>query len=229
MTKLQQVIKSRIGEHWYEFLEEEFDKQYFKELVYKIAVDRKTFTVYPPAGDVLRAFKLTSLNSVKIVIVAQDPYSDGNAQGLAFASNSNNPSLDKIMKQLDFYEEFGEIEMNIGRNPSLEYLAEQGVLLLNRVLTVRRRQVRSHTNMGWEIFTNKVIKELSARKKRIVFMLWGKDAQTLIQVIDPINNKILTAEHPAAAAYANRPWHDMMCFSKANEYLRSINKGIIKW
>lgn len=228
-ANLRRVLRDRLGKDWYEFLEDEINKDYFAQLVTDIAVDRKSYTVYPDKADVLKAFQLTPLNSVKVVIMGQDPYHDGNAMGLAFASINNNPSLDKIMTQLRFYEEFGELEMCPSRSPTLEYLAEQGILLLNRILTVRRRQVRSHVGWGWEIFTAEVVKRLSYRKGNIVFILWGNDAKDLTKFIKYQGNMILTAEHPAAACYANRAWKDNRCFQKTNEYLDSINKKIINW
>lgn len=227
--KFEDAIKDRLGKEWFELALDEIREPYFMKIAQLVAKERKGYEVYPEPGKVFEAFKLTPLPSVKVVILGQDPYHDGNATGLAFGSVNDNPSLIKIMKQLDFYTEFGELGLNINREQSLEYLAEQGVLLLNRTLTVRRHVARSHSQFGWSTFTAKLLRKLSIEKKGIVYMLWGRDAQDVIKYLSVEGNMILTCEHPAAACYANRPWHDERCFGKCNEYLESKNKKIIRW
>lgn len=229
LSKYEETLRGMLGEDWFDFVRLEINKDYFVALAKKVSKERRGYTVYPNSPDVFKAFKLTPLKSLRVIILGQDPYHDGNASGLAFGSTNNNPNLQKIMKQLDFYAEFGEFEMNIGREPSLEYLAKQGVLLINRVLTVRRRVARSHSGYGWERFTAYVLQKISRTQGGKVFMLWGKDAQEVSKYLDPNGNLILMAEHPAAACYAKRPWHDMRCFTEANEYLKGLNQQIIKW
>lgn len=229
LSPLEKALKSKFGEGWFNLLREEFNKNYFLNILKIVAQERKSRIIYPEKEDVYKAFELCPLENTKVVILGQDPYHDGNARGLAFGTTQSNPSLQKILKQLEFYEEFGDLDMCVTREPTLEYLASQGVLLLNRVLTVRRGKARSHAGIGWEIFTSSVLNRLSALENRIVFMLWGRDAQEAAKDINRLGNLILITEHPAFAARENRPWKDDRCFQKVNEYLEDLGKKKINW
>jgi len=227
--KFNDAIKERIGEDWFEFILEEINSEYFVNIAKLIAQERKGYEVYPNSNDVFKAFKLTSIDSIKVVVLGEDPWCDGSAGGLAFGTNSNNQMNKKIMDVLNFYEEFGEIELNITREASFEYLALQGVLLLNRTLTVRRNKPRSHIKFGWSTFTAKLLRKLSFEYSNIVYILIGKDAHGVEQYLSTKDNLIIKIEHPKEAVFENRYWKASNCFSKCNMYLESKEKKIIKW
>lgn len=204
-----------------------------ENLINKINKERKNTTIYPEDKDVFKCFKLTSFDNVKVVIIGQDPYFNGNADGLAFScKNSLSPSLKQI---------YNAIEMDINKNFSmkaltnekatknLEYLAKQGVLLYNPSLTVEKEKPNSHKEL-WKTFNTIVMKTLST-KNEICFLMWGKTAsEALINIPNYFNisNYYLSCEHPAAAARNKSNWK---CdhFSLVNEFLKSKNKKEIQW
>jgi uracil-DNA glycosylase len=217
----------KIEESWKEVLKDEFEKPYFKILTDFVRKEYQTQTVYPPAKLIFNAFDLCPFDKVKVVIIGQDPYhGPGQAHGLCFSVNDGidvPPSLVNIYKEIK--EDLG-IESPASGN--LERWAKQGVLLLNATLTVRARTAGSHQNKGWEEFTDRVIKELSEKRKDVVFMLWGSYAQKKGAIIDTKKHCVLTSVHPSPLS-AYRGFLGCKHFSKANEYLKSKGLAEICW
>ncbi len=217
----------KIEESWKEVLKDEFEKPYFKILTDFVRKEYQTQTVYPPAKLIFNAFDLCPFDKVKVVIIGQDPYhGPGQAHGLCFSVNDGidvPPSLVNIYK---------EIKEDLGIEPpasgNLERWAKQGVLLLNATLTVRARTAGSHQNKGWEEFTDRAIKELSEKRKDVVFMLWGSYAQKKGAIIDTKKHCVLTSVHPSPLS-AYRGFLGCKHFSKANEYLKSKGLAEICW
>jgi uracil-DNA glycosylase len=217
----------KIEESWKEILKDEFEKPYFKILTDFVRKEYQTQTVYPPAKLIFNAFDLCPFDKVKVVIIGQDPYhGPGQAHGLCFSVNDGidvPPSLVNIYK---------EIKEDLGIEPpasgNLERWAKQGVLLLNATLTVRARTAGSHQNKGWEEFTDRVIKELSEKRKDVVFMLWGSYAQKKGAIIDTKKHCVLTSVHTSPLS-AYRGFLGCKHFSKANEYLKSKGLAEICW
>lgn len=223
-----------LGEEWFEILKGEFRKNYMVSLGKEVARQRQIYTVYPEKSKVFEAFRVTPYSEVKLVVIAQDPYHNGSALGLAFGNIGSyfktlNPSLQKIFGYIHYKEEIGECHFPTLNDYTMSRWAEQGTLLLNRVLTVQKGIAGSHRGLGWEIFTEKVIQSLNNSKRKIVFMLWGKDAKSLEKIINTKKHLILYAEHPAAACYANRMWNAKDCFNKANEFFELNDEKKILW
>lgn len=195
---------------------------------------RELRVIYPSSENVFLAFKETPLEDTKVFIAGQDPYYNGAATGLAFANNTAdstliNCSLKKITEYVGFMYDLGYLDFPPITDYTLSRWSSQGVLLLNRVLTVEAGKPRSHASAGWELFTNEVVRVLNRRPQRMVFMLWGKDARDLRELIDHRKHLILTCEHPAAACYDNRMWKGDECFGKANEFLENVGRKKILW
>ncbi len=217
----------RIEASWKERLLPEFEKPYFSSLrsaIRKAYVEGK---VFPPPDRIFYAFDLCPFDKVKVVILGQDPYhGTGQANGLCFAVNEGvklPPSLQNIFK---------EIEHDLGREVTkagnLERWAKQGVLLLNATLTVSAHQAGSHQGKGWEVFTDAVVRTLSAQREGIVFMLWGNYAKEKGKGIDWGRHLVLEAAHPSPfSAYSG--FFGCKHFSQANEYLKKKGKGEIEW
>ena len=195
---------------------------------------RKLYTIYPEPKNVFLAFTETPLENTKVFIAGQDPYHDGAATGLAFANNTAdftliNCSLKKITEYVAKLYDNGYLDFPPITDYSMGRWTSQGVLLLNRILTVQAKKPRSHANMGWELFTNEVVRVLD-KGRRMVFMLWGNDAKDLRKLIDHKKHLVLTCEHPAAACYANRDWKADFCFVEANNFIEDImNEKKILW
>lgn len=213
---------------WDELLKGEFEKDYYISLRQKLIEEYKTQRIFPGMYDIYNAMKFTSYDSVKCVILGQDPYHNvGQAHGLSFSVRKGvtpPPSLVNIFKEIR--DDIG-ID-NLGKHGNLTKWAENGVLLLNTVLTVRANQARSHRGMGWEIFTTDVIKLLNEREKPIVFMLWGGDAKAKQQFITNPNHLVLKAAHPSPLSAYNG-FFGCKHFSQANEFLKSHGLGEIDW
>ncbi len=211
---------------WKEKLRSEFDQPYFQTLSQTIREEYTTKKVYPPAKDVFRAFNLCPFDKVKVVIVGQDPYHGaGQANGLSFAVHEGiklPPSLKNI---------FQEIKNDLGVTPhdsgDLSRWAEQGVLMLNAVLTVLAGSPASHKGKGWEQFTDAVIRTLNDHKQHVVYMLWGKYAQDKGSVIDRTNNLVLTSAHPSPYSVTN--FYGNHHFSRCNVYLQEQGMEPIDW
>ena len=216
-----------IENSWREALQGEFDKPYFSSLAeYLHAEKRAGKTVYPPGPQIFRAFELTPLNQVKVVILGQDPYhGPGQAMGLSFSVPDDipaPPSLKNIFKEIE-----SDLGIKMSGKPDLESWARQGVLLLNAVLTVRRSEPASHSGIGWQEFTDAVIKTISDRCEGVVFLLWGNYARSKAQLIDRSRHHVLEAAHPSPLARG--AFFGCRHFSRTNELLRSEGKMAIDW
>jgi uracil-DNA glycosylase len=220
-------INPTIEESWKAVLFDEFNKPYFKELKEFLVEERKKFRIFPPGSLIFNAFNHTPFGKVKVVLIGQDPYHGyGQAHGLCFSVPDgvpNPPSLVNIFK---------ELENDLGISPpshgNLEKWANQGVLLLNATLTVRENQAGSHQHKGWESFTNEAIRQLSAQKEGVIFVLWGNYAIAKKELIDSTRHPVLTAAHPSPLSASNG-FFGCHHFSKINEILRSSGKQEIDW
>lgn len=217
----------RIAEDWKSILGEEFKKEYFDELVTFIKEEYATTEVFPAGGNIFRAFDRCPFDKLKVVIIGQDPYhGPGQANGLCFSVGEGvpfPPSLRNILQEV--HDDTGA---PIPASGELERWAEQGVLLLNAVLTVRAHQAASHAGRGWERFTDAVVRAIAERKEGVVYMLWGSYAQKKGAIADASKNLILRAVHPSPLS-AYRGFMGCRHFSAANDYLRSIGKEPIIW
>ena len=212
----------KIESSWKESLQQEFEKDYFANLVGFVKKEYSTQTVYPPAGLIFNAFNLCPFSSVKVVLIGQDPYhGQGQAHGLCFSVRDGvefPPSLINIFKEIEL-----DIGINRPRSGNLERWAKQGVLLLNATLTVRAHQAGSHQRKGWEEFTDAAISLINNKKENIVFMLWGAYAQKKGENIDRQKHLVLESVHPSPLS-ASRGFFGNKHFSNCNNYL--IDKGI---
>jgi len=186
--------------------------------------------VYPESKDIFKIYNSLAINQIKVVIIGQDPYHDGNAMGYAFGCKHNvSPSLKQILKAM--WDDHPNKTFLENKDMELQYLVEQGVFLLNTVLTVEAGNPKSHEYIGWQDFTRETVKEIAKRERNIVWMLWGKSAQGYIADINKFserNHLVLTNEHPAAAAHRNQQW---ICghFSQCNNYLIEHQIKPIDW
>lgn len=212
---------------WLEVIEEEKEKEYYKKL--KMIIDERyqTTEVYPPKEKIFNAFSLCKYENLKVVILGQDPYhQEGQAQGLAFstpANIKNPPSMVNILKEIK--DDMGDSQCNDG---DLTPWAKQGVLLINAVLTVEDSLPASHQKIGWEIFTDNIIKHISENFEGVVFLLWGSPAIKKSKLIDENKHYILTAPHPSPLS-SYRGFFGCKHFSKTNEILKSMGKSEIIW
>ena len=218
----------KIQQEWKEVLEEEFKKDYFKNLVEYLHKEKESGKViYPPGSLIFNAFKLTPFNNVKVVILGQDPYHNpGQAHGLSFSVPEGviaPPSLKNIYKEIE--SDLG-ISMQ-GKSGNLEGWARQGVFMLNAILTVRAGVAASHSRIGWEKFTDAVIQTLSDKKNGIVFMLWGNFARSKKVLIDSTKHTILEAAHPSPLA--GGAFFGCRHFSRCNQVLTSEGLSPIDW
>ena len=214
---------------WHEAIGAEKEQVYFQQILHSVKAERAAGTlVYPPAADVFNAFKATEFQQVKVVILGQDPYHGaGQAHGLSFSVQAGvapPPSLVNIYKELaDDIAGF-----QIPAHGCLQHWAEQGVLLLNTVLTVRAGQAHSHAALGWETFTDRVIAMLNQEREGLVFLLWGSHAQKKGAFIDRNRHCVLTAPHPSPLS-AYRGFFGCKHFSQANAYLQQQGLAAIDW
>lgn len=219
---------SQIENDWLPALKPEFAKQYYKELYDFVKEEYTNHTIYPPVDDIFNAFNFTPLSKVKVVILGQDPYhGEHQAHGLSFSvlpeQKDIPPSLKNIYKELK--EDLG---CEIPNNGYLKKWAEQGVLLLNTVLTVRAHQPNSHQGRGWEKFTNAVIQAVNEQDRPIVYLLWGKPAQTKASMLTNPKHLILKAPHPSPLS-ASRGFFGCKHFSQVNEFLQENGETPIDW
>lgn len=216
-----------ISNDWLEPLKPEFQKPYYKELFQKVTEEYQTRKIFPPADDIFNAFHLTPLSKVKVVIIGQDPYhNDGQAHGLCFSVKPDveiPPSLVNIYKELE--EDLG---CYVPNNGYLTKWAEQGVLMLNTVLTVRAHQAASHQNMGWEQFTDAAICAVNEVDRPVVFLLWGRPAQQKQSLLNNPKHLILKAPHPSPLS-AYRGFFGCKHFSQTNEFLTANGLEPIDW
>ncbi len=226
MNLSQNAIK--LPSCWLNHLKDEFNKPYMKELKkFLIEEKKKGKTIYPKGDEIFAAFNATPFDKVKVVIIGQDPYHGPNqAHGLCFSVNkgiSLPPSLKNIYNELQ--EDMGIVQPQHG---NLTSWAEQGVLLLNSVLTVEANKPASHHGKGWEYFTDKVISILNTEKKNLVFILWGSPAQKKAQMVDDQKHKIIKSVHPSPLS-AYRGFFGSRPFSQTNEYLEKCKISPIDW
>lgn len=216
-----------ISNDWLKPLQAEFAKPYYKELYRKVTDAYKREKVFPPMDDIFNAFHLTPLRDVKVVILGQDPYfNDQQAHGLCF---SVKPEVDVPPSLVNIYQELhDDLGCYIPDNGYLVKWAKQGVLLLNTVLTVRAYQANSHRGIGWEQFTDAVIRILDAQDRPIVFILWGRPAQQKKAMLHNPNHLILEAPHPSPLS-AYRGFFGSKPFSKTNEFLTKNGLAAIDW
>ncbi|WP_338086295.1 uracil-DNA glycosylase [Marinomonas algarum] len=217
----------QMAKDWAQYLSGEFDKDYMKALMTFLATEKQTKTLYPPEPDYFAALDATPFDQVKVVILGQDPYhGEGQAHGLAFSVKPGikvPPSLVNIYKELEA--DVGTIAPQHGY---LQAWAEQGVLLLNSVLTVEAHKAGSHQNKGWEPFTDRIIEVINQEHQGVVFLLWGGYAQKKGRRIDRNKHCVLESVHPSPLS-AYRGFFGCQHFSKANAYLLSQNKSPINW
>ncbi|MCI8824902.1 MAG: uracil-DNA glycosylase [Lachnospiraceae bacterium] len=218
---------SEITNDWLPALQEEFKKPYYAELYKKVQEEYKETQIFPPADDIFNAFHFTPLSEVKVVIIGQDPYHNvGQAHGLCF---SVKPDVDIPPSLVNIYKELKEdLGCYIPDNGYLEKWAKQGVLMLNSVLTVRAHQANSHQGMGWEKFTDAVIRAVNEQDRPIVYMLWGRPAQNKAKSVNNPKHLLLKAPHPSPLS-AHRGFFGCKHFSQANEYLKKNGLEPIDW
>ncbi len=212
---------------WQLALKPEFAKPYYKKLYDFINEEYSTRQIFPPGDDIFNAFSFTPLEKVKVVILGQDPYHNvGQAHGLCFSVNKGvdiPPSLVNIYKELH-----DDLGCSIPNHGNLTEWAQQGVLLLNTVLTVRAHEANSHRNMGWEEFTDAAMQVLNKVDRPIVFMLWGSPAQTKGRILNNPNHLVLKAPHPSPLS-AYRGFFGCRHFSQCNDFLRAHGVEPIDW
>lgn len=217
----------KIAADWKALLSEEFEKPYFRALTDFVRSEYATRQVFPRAGHIFRAFDRCPFEKLKVVIIGQDPYhGEGQANGLCFSVNDGvpfPPSLQNILREVG-----EDLQRPVPTSGDLERWAEQGVLLLNAVLTVRAHEAASHAGRGWETFTDAVVRAIAERKEGVVYMLWGSYAQRKGAIADPTRNCILKAVHPSPLS-AYRGFFGCRHFSQANAYLRQTGQEEIRW
>lgn len=216
-----------VGNDWDNILQEEYDKDYFKKIVKFINKEYKEKVIFPPKSQILRALSLTNYNDVKVVILGQDPYHGvGEANGLAFAVSNGiklPPSLKNIYKEL--YNDLGIKPSTVG---NLECWAKEGVLLLNAVLTVEKDKAASHKNIGWEVFTDSIIKKINEKEEPVVFILWGNFAKSKKNLITNSKHLVIESSHPSPFS-VNYGFFGSKPFSRTNKFLKDNNIKEIDW
>lgn len=222
-----QAVNPQIEESWKLALKEEFDAAYFSDLTEFLREEKKKYIIYPPGPRIFAAFNHTPFNRVKVVILGQDPYhGPGQAHGLCFSVPDGvppPPSLVNIFKEIK-----NDLDIPVPANGNLTRWADQGVLLINAILTVRADTPTSHQNKGWEKFTDAVIRNLSEKRKNLVFLLWGNYAQAKENLIDSNRHSILKAAHPSPLS-ASRGFFGCRHFSRTNEILADLGLNEIDW
>lgn len=217
-----------IHQSWKPYLEVEFEKPYFHNLITFVRSEYKQYQCFPPGKQIFAAFDWCPFEDLKVVIIGQDPYHGiGQANGLCFSVNegiAHPPSLMNIFK---------EIQHDLGTpyptSGNLERWARQGVLLLNATLTVRAHQAASHQHKGWEQFTDAVIKTVSDKKENVIFLLWGGFAKQKLKLIDVSKHNILSTGHPSPLSANRGYWFGNKHFSKTNSLLEQAGLKSIEW
>lgn len=221
------MVNVKIEESWKEALAPEFEKPYFAQLVSRLHEEKGAgVRIFPPGPQIFKAFELCPLDKTKVVILGQDPYHGyGQAMGLSFSVPDGvpaPPSLKNIFKEIE-----DDLGVKMSGAPNLEPWARQGVLLLNAVLTVRAGEPASHAGIGWQSFTDAVIRCISERCEGVVFLLWGNYARSKAPLIDATRHFVLQAAHPSPLARG--AFFGCRHFSQANAILRSEGKEAIDW
>jgi uracil-DNA glycosylase len=222
-------MKINLSKEWQGILADEIAKPYFKELLSSLEEDCKHHICYPPSDLIFSAFNHCSFNDVKVVIIGQDPYHGaGEANGLSFSVNDNvkiPPSLRNIFREIN--SDLDSVFMPTSGN--LEKWADQGVLLLNASLTVRKDSPNSHKHLKWNLFTDAVIQAISDKKEHVVFLLWGSFAQKKGLKIDRSKHYVLESGHPSPMSANQGKWFGNKHFSKTNVFLKSKGLREIEW
>ena len=217
-----------IHESWKPYLQEEFEKPYFKNLTQFVRQEYSQHKCFPPGKQIFNAFDHCHFNDVKVVIIGQDPYhGNGQAHGLCFSVNDgipHPPSLINIFKEIE-----NDLGIPYPKSGNLEKWADQGVLLLNATLTVRAHLAGSHQKKGWEIFTDSVISTISSNRGKVVFMLWGGFAKSKLKLIDSAKHLVLTSGHPSPLSANRGLWFGNKHFSTANKWLENHGIKQINW
>lgn len=216
-----------LSNDWKDVLEAEFEKEYYKKLRQFLIQEYRTRQVFPPMQEIFNALHYTPLSQVKVLLLGQDPYHDEHqAHGLSFSvlpGQKIPPSLQNIYKELQ-----QDLGCPIPSHGYLKKWADQGVLLLNTVLTVRAHQANSHRNQGWEHFTDAVIQAIDAQERPLVIFLWGRPAQAKLPMLTNPRHLVLTAPHPSPLS-AHRGFFGSKPFSRANEFLTSQGLEPVDW
>jgi len=223
-------MEIELEKSWSIFLQEEFEKKYFIELMNFVDTEYSTYpgAIFPDKNQIFKVFESCSFDDVKVVILGQDPYpTKGHAHGLCFSVESDIKPLPKSLVSI-FKEIETDLNLTFPVNGNLERWAKQGVLLLNSVLTVREGEAASHSKKGWERFTDAVIEKLSKQKEEVVYILWGSKAQEKGKTIDVVKNCVLSAPHPSPLS-SYRGFFGCKHFSKTNTYLELKGKDVINW
>lgn len=218
-----------IGNDWDQVLTEEFQKEYYQQLRQFLVEEYRTHVVYPDMHDIFNALKATAYQDVKVVILGQDPYHEpGQAHGMSFSVKPGVPQPPSLVNI------FRELESDLGIAPPpkdygyLMHWAQEGVLLLNTVLTVREHAANSHKGKGWEQLTDRIISALNEREAPVVFLLWGKNAQAKVTLITAPQHLILTGAHPSPLS-AHHGFFGGRYFTKANAFLKGTGQGPVDW
>ena len=211
-------MKEIFKNDWQEILQDEFEKDYYKDLRKLLIEEYKHYEIFPKAENIFNAFHYTAYKDLKVLILGQDPYHNiGQAHGLAFSVKDGvkiPPSLQNIYKELN-----SDLGIPIARTGYLKAWADEGIMLLNTTLTVRAHQPMSHAKIGWEIFTNAVIEKINEKKEPVVYILWGNHAKARKKFINNKNHLIIEGVHPSPLS-ANKGFFGSKPFSRANEFLR---------
>jgi len=217
-----------IHQSWKPYLQAEFNKPYFRDLIEFVKSEYNVYTCFPPGSQIFNAFNHCHFKDVKVVIIGQDPYHGfGQANGLCFSVNDgikHPPSLINIFKEVEI-----ELGTPYPKNGNLMRWANQGVLLLNTILTVRAHEAGSHQKKGWETFTDTVIKTISNKKENVIFLLWGGYAKKKIKFIDVDKHYVLTSGHPSPLSANRGYWFKNNNFIDANKWLQEERMPQIIW
>lgn len=221
-------VKLQINDEWKEALIAEFTLPYFLNIQKTLKTEKESYTIYPEDDNVYNAYNLTPFSSVNVVIIGQDPYHGPHqANGLCFSVEKGipfPPSLDNIFKELST-----DLKIPKPSHGDLSSWAKQGVLLLNATLTVRKGEANSHSQIGWQTFTDATIKAISDKKENVIFLLWGGFAKKKKTLINEKKHFILTSGHPSPLSANRGLWFGNQHFSKTNEILKRIGKPPINW
>ena len=218
----------QIESQWKQQLQEEFEKSYFQQLTDRVRQEYRQTTCYPPGRLVFNAFNLCPFDQVRVVIIGQDPYHEpGQAHGLSFSVQDGvgfPPSLQNIFKEIQ-----QDVGAPIPASGDLTRWARQGVLLLNATLTVRAHQANSHSQLGWQQFTDAAIRALATHRRHLVYMLWGSYARSKASMINRQENLVLESVHPSPLSANRGGWFGQHQFSRCNEYLQRCGYAPIEW
>ena len=227
-VQIFEEMNINIETSWKKVLEDEFHKRYFENLISFVKSEYATQKCYPPGKEIFAAFDHCPFDKVEVVIIGQDPYhGPGQANGLCFSVHDGiafPPSLQNIFREIQ-----GDLNQPFPQSGNLERWAEQGVLLLNAVLTVRAHEAASHQGKGWETFTDAVIQKISDHNENVVFLLWGGYAKKKGAKINREKHLVLESGHPSPLSANKGHWFGNKHFSKTNEYLKKIGRREIKW